>query len=226
VIAGFAAGATESLLAVTPFESIKTQLIDDRKRSQPRMKGFLHGSRIIFQEKGLRGLFQGFVPTTARQAANSAVRFSSYTSLKQMAQSYVTPGEKLGSVSTFALGAAAGTITVYTTMPLDTVKTRMQSLEARKEYKNSFACAAKIFKEEGLLAFWSGALPRLGRLMLSGGIVFTMYVCSFSIPYFHHLLSTLWSDTSVMRLGVLILICRYEKTMEILDSIDPERKYI
>ena len=93
-----------------------------------------------------------------------------------MAQSYVTPGEKLGSASTFALGAAAGTITVYTTMPLDTVKTRMQSLEARAEYKNSFACAARIFKEEGLLAFWSGAVPRLGRLMLSGGIVFTMYV--------------------------------------------------
>jgi len=175
-MAGFAAGATESLVAVTPFESIKTQLIDDRKRPQPRMNGFLHGSRIIFREKGLRGFFQGFVPTTARQAANSAVRFSSYTSLRQMAQSYVTPGEKLGSVSTFALGAAAGAITVYTTMPLDTVKTRMQSLEARTEYKNSFAYAARIFKEEGLLAFWSGAVPRLARLMLSGGIVFTMYV--------------------------------------------------
>jgi solute carrier family 25 citrate transporter 1 len=140
------------------------------------MKGFIHGSGVIFREKGIRGFFQGFVPTTARQAANSAVRFSSYTSLKQLAQSYVAPGEKLGSVSTFALGAAAGTITVYTTMPLDTVKTRMQSLEARKEYRNSFNCAARIFREEGILAFWSGALPRLGRLMLSGGIVFAMYV--------------------------------------------------
>jgi solute carrier family 25 citrate transporter 1 len=117
---------------------------------------------------------KGFVPTTARQAANSAVRFSSYTSLKQLAQSYVAPGEKLGVLSTFGLGAMAGTITVYTTMPLDTIKTRMQSLGASKEYKNSFACAAKIFRDEGLLTFWSGALPRLGRLVFSGGIVFTM----------------------------------------------------
>lgn len=140
------------------------------------MKGFIHGSGIIWREKGIRGFFQGFVPTTARQAANSAVRFSSYTSLKQMAQSYVAPGEKLGTISTFALGAAAGTITVYTTMPLDTIKTRMQSIEAKKEYRNSFNCAARIFREEGILAFWSGALPRLGRLMLSGGIVFAMYV--------------------------------------------------
>ncbi|KAF2433722.1 mitochondrial tricarboxylate transporter-like protein [Tothia fuscella] len=192
VIAGFGAGCTESLFAVTPFESIKTQLIDDAKSKNPRMRGFLHGTRIIAQEKGLRGFFQGFLPTTARQAANSAVRFGSYTSLRQIAQGYVAPGEKLGSLSTFGLGAVAGTITVYTTMPIDTVKTRMQSLEARKEYKNSLVCVTRIFKEEGLRTFWSGALPRLGRLMLSGGIVFTMY----------------------------------EKTMEIMDRLDPQREYI
>jgi len=59
-------------------------------------------------------------------------------------------------------------------MPLDTIKTRMQSLEAKKNYKNSLVCATSIFKNEGLLTFWAGALPRLGRLTLSGGIVFTM----------------------------------------------------
>lgn len=44
---------------------------------------------------------------------------------------------------------------------------RMQSIHAREEYKNSFACAAKIFRDEGLLTFWSGALPRLVRLTVS-----------------------------------------------------------
>ncbi|KAK2757860.1 hypothetical protein FQN54_004266 [Arachnomyces sp. PD_36] len=192
VMAGFGAGFTESLLAVTPFESIKTQLIDDRKSANPRMRGFLHGSKIIFQERGIRGFFQGFVPTTARQAANSATRFGSYTTLRQFAQGYVAPGEKLGTASTFAIGGMAGLITVYVTQPLDTVKTRMQSLEASKNYKNSFVCAARIFKDEGALTLWSGAVPRLARLILSGGIVFTMY----------------------------------EKTMEGLDTLDPERKYI
>ena len=50
----------------------------------------------------------------------------------------------------------------------------MQSIEARKEYRNTFHCAARIFKTEGIFTFWSGALPRLARLILSGGIVFTM----------------------------------------------------
>jgi len=192
VVSGFLAGATESLLAVTPFESIKTQLIDDRKRTQPRMRGFLHGSALIFREQGVRGFFRGFVPTTARQAANSAVRFSSYTSLKQAAQSYVAPGEKLSTAATFAIGGLAGTITVYATQPIDTIKTRMQSIDAKGLYKSSIDCAVQIWKKEGVFTFWSGAVPRLGRLVFSGGIVFTMY----------------------------------EKTMETLDKLDPEKKYI
>lgn len=88
------------------------------------MRGFLHGTSVIAKEKGIRGFFQGFVPTTARQAANSATRFGSYTTLRQLAQGYVAPGEKLGTVSTFGIGAMAGVITVYVTMPLDTIKTR------------------------------------------------------------------------------------------------------
>ena len=87
--------------------------IDDRKSAKPRMRGFLHGSKVIFQERGIRGFFQGFVPTTARQAANSATRFTTYTTLKQFAEGYVAPGEKLGTLSTFAIGGIAGIITVY-----------------------------------------------------------------------------------------------------------------
>ena len=138
------------------------------------MRGFLHGSAIMFRERGVRAFFQGFVPTTARQSANSAVRFSSYNAIKQFAMGYVSPGEKIGAVSTFGIGGMAGLITVYATQPLDVVKTRMQSIDAKGLYKNSFQCAAKIFKDEGVLTLWSGAVPRLARLIMSGGIVFTM----------------------------------------------------
>jgi solute carrier family 25 (mitochondrial citrate transporter), member 1 len=84
----------------------------------------------------------------------------------------------------------------------------MQSIEARKEYKNSFHCAAQIFKKEGLLTFWSGAVPRLARLIMSGGIVFTMYVNSKTNFLIH------------------INIARYEKSMDLMDKIDPDKKYI
>lgn len=139
------------------------------------MRGFIHGTTIILRERGPTALFQGLVPTTARQAANSATRFGVYTSLRQLAQSYVAPGERLGSISTFGIGAIAGIVTVYVTQPLDSVKTRMQSIEAKQEYRNSLHCATRIIQEEGVRTLWSGAMPRLARLMMSGGIVFTMY---------------------------------------------------
>lgn len=145
------------------------------------MRGFLDAVPIIARERGLRGFFQGFVPTTARQSANSAVRLGTYTFLRQLAQSYVAPGEKLGVFSTFGIGGAAGLITVFATQPLDTVKTRMQSIEARKLYKNSLDCVRIITRNEGIMTFWSGALPRLVRLVLSGGIVFTIYEKSIEI---------------------------------------------
>jgi solute carrier family 25 citrate transporter 1 len=100
------------MFAVTPFESIKTQLIDDRKRAQPRMRGFIHGSAVIARERGIRGFFQGFIPTTARQAANNAVRFGTYSSLKQGIQRYYEPEKKLGSIESFCIGAVAGIVTV------------------------------------------------------------------------------------------------------------------
>jgi solute carrier family 25 citrate transporter 1 len=46
------------------------------------------------------------------------------------------------------------------------IKTRMQTLEARQNYRSSFHCAQRIFTEEGLLRFWTGTTPRLMRLVV------------------------------------------------------------
>jgi solute carrier family 25 (mitochondrial citrate transporter), member 1 len=130
-----------------------------------------------------------------RQGANSAVRFTTYATLKQLVQGTARPGQPLPSAITFGIGAIAGLVTVYTTMPLEcvlssflfsfffysplnqnhlmmsfrnsVVKTRMQSLDARAQYRNSFHCAYRIFTEEGLTRFWTGTTPRLARLVVS-----------------------------------------------------------
>ena len=52
------------------------------------------------------------------------------------------------------------------TIVFSVIKTRMQSLEARTQYKNSFHCAYRIFTEEGILRFWAGTTPRLVRLVV------------------------------------------------------------
>jgi len=175
LVAGLGAGLMEAIFAVTPSETIKTKLIDDAKRPQPRYRGLLHGTASIVGEEGLLGVYRGLFPVMMRQGANSAVRFTTYTTLKQSVQSRTRAGQTLPGSVTFAMGAIAGLVTVYTTMPLDVVKTRMQSLQARAQYRNTFHCAYRIFTEEGILRFWTGTTPRLARLVMSGGIVFTIY---------------------------------------------------
>ncbi|KAL4401654.1 mitochondrial citrate transmembrane transport protein [Malassezia pachydermatis] len=176
LLAGLGAGMMEAIFAVTPSETIKTKLIDDAKRVQPKYpRGLIPGSMAIIRDEGLTGIYRGLVPVMLRQGANSSVRFGTYSTLRNFVQGSSRPGQPLPSGITFGIGAVAGIVTVYATMPLDVVKTRMQTLEARTQYKNTLDCMVKILRHEGILAFWRGATPRLARLMLSGGIVFTVY---------------------------------------------------
>ncbi|KAJ7650378.1 mitochondrial tricarboxylate transporter [Roridomyces roridus] len=175
LLAGLGAGMMEAIFAVTPSETIKTKLIDDAKRPNPQYRGLVHGTVSIVRQEGIMGIYRGLFPVMMRQGANSAIRFTSYSTLKQMVLGQARPGQTLPSTITFGIGAIAGLVTVYTTMPLDVIKTRMQSLEARAQYRNSFHCAYRIFTEEGIFRFWTGTTPRLTRLVLSGGITFTIY---------------------------------------------------
>lgn len=70
-------------------------------------------------------------------------------------------------MATFTIGGLAGLITVYATQPLDVIKTRMQSLQANTQYRNSLDAAVKVVRNEGVLTLWSGAVPRLVRLTVS-----------------------------------------------------------
>ncbi|KAN0065363.1 hypothetical protein ACQY0O_001199 [Thecaphora frezii] len=175
LLAGLGAGMTEAVFAVTPSETIKTKLIDDAKRAQPKYpKGLVPGTAAIVREEGLRGIYRGLGPVVMRQGANSAVRFGTYSTLKNFVAGSARPGQSLPGGITFGIGAVAGIVTVYSTMPFDVIKTRMQSLEARTRYRSTLHCITTTLQEEGILAFWRGATPRLARLVLSGGIVFTV----------------------------------------------------
>ena len=101
-------------------------MIEDSKREVPRFKGTAHGIRLIIAEEGYRGIYRGLGPVVCfwrsdrkdtdkqmlRQGANSAVRFTSYSTLKQLVQGNNTPGSQLPAWLTFGIGASAGVITV------------------------------------------------------------------------------------------------------------------
>ncbi|PWN32399.1 mitochondrial carrier [Meira miltonrushii] len=173
IAAGFLAGLCEGAFAVTPSEAIKTRLIEDGKRpkAERHYNGLISGSAAIIRKEGISSIYRGLGPTMMRQGANSAVRLTTYSALRTIA---TKDGRKPGAIETFAMGSIAGIVTVYTTMPFDVVKTRMQS-ERASQYRGVVDCAVQIAKNEGIRNFWKGTTPRLVRLIMSGGIVFSIY---------------------------------------------------
>ena len=170
LLAGLMSGVTEALIAVTPSETIKTKLIHDARNATPRFTGMIQGIPIILKEQGMKGLYQGAFPVVMRQGANQMIRFTTYSLLKDEA---TKRGHNNGFV-TFAIGFIAGSITTLCTMPLDVIKTRMQGLDSSK-YRHSFHCLTSVVKESGIVSLWSGTMPRLARVSMSGGIVFFFY---------------------------------------------------
>jgi solute carrier family 25 (mitochondrial citrate transporter), member 1 len=88
--------------------------------------------------------------------------------LKETAKSN---GISQNGAATFGMGAIAGTITVYATQPLDTIKTRTQSAAG----SGTMEAFVGVLRDSGIHGFWKGSTVRLGRLVFSGGIVFSAY---------------------------------------------------
>ena len=73
--------------------------------------------------------------------------------------------DMLVSVHHFALGSIAGAFGAFMVYPIDLVKTRMQNQRNARVgqllYKNSWDCATKVVRNEGVRGLYSGVLPQL-----------------------------------------------------------------
>ena len=122
-------------------------------------------------ERGIREVYRGLISTTMKQSATSAVRMGSYNIIKEAVAARSTTNPSKSPLLTFGMGATAGVITVYATQPFDTIKTRAQGAKGA----TTLEAVRDVLRDGGVRAFWSGSSMRLGRLILSGGIVFTVY---------------------------------------------------
>ena len=167
LLAGMCTGVVASTFAVTPSERIKTALIDDARNAK-RFQSSFHAVRAIYQEYGFMGMYHGYAGTTLKQAGATAFRMGSYNILKDFEKSRHI---EQSTITNFANGALAGTITTYMTQPFDTIKTRSQGAQGASTI-NAFK---SIFADDGVKGFWRGTTMRLGRTVFSGGILFSVY---------------------------------------------------
>lgn len=142
--------------------------IDDAKSGTRRFRGGTHALTTMIREQGIGEVYRGLASTTMKQSATSAVRMGSYNVIKEFSKQHKVPQN---TVTTFASGAVAGVITVYATQPFDSIKTVAQGAKGA----STGEAFRQILTQRGIRGFWSGSTMRLGRLVLSGGIVFSVY---------------------------------------------------
>lgn len=168
VLAGILAGTAESIIAVTPTERMKTLLIEDARNTKKLYRSEFQAFKLMLRTHGVSSLYHGMISTTIKQASTSGIKMGFYNVEKEIAR---RNGFEQSSPLTFAMGALAGTVTVYLTQPFDTIKTRAQSANGNDMRE---ACRSILF-EHGVREFWSGSTSRLGRLVVSTGIVYTVF---------------------------------------------------
>lgn len=90
-----------------------------------------HAIRTCLAQEGVSGLYRGVIPVTLKQSANVMVRFTSYRFfLGQMDAIFSRDNAgALQSMNMVIAGALAGVVTVYATIPFDTIKSKTHLLQ-------------------------------------------------------------------------------------------------
>ncbi|XP_039259321.2 mitochondrial glutamate carrier 1-like [Styela clava] len=173
VAAGAGAGLFQ-VIVTTPMEMLKihgqlagklaaqSTVIGQKGTLSIQSKSTLSVAKGLLQTKGISGLYKGLSVTLMRDIPFSVIYFPLFAHLNAIGLRRRDDTRSPFFVSLFA-GMIAGATAAVSVNPIDVVKTRIQTLAPstnNREYKGVKDCARRIYKEEGLKAFFRGALPR------------------------------------------------------------------
>ncbi|XP_068443652.1 mitochondrial 2-oxoglutarate/malate carrier protein [Clinocottus analis] len=164
---GMTAGATGAFVG-TPAEVALIRMTADGRLPADQKRGYSNVFNAlvrITREEGVATLWRGCVPTMARAVVVNAAQLASYSQAKQalLDSGYVTDG----ILCHFCASMISGLITTAASMPVDIVKTRIQSMgmiDGKPEYKNGLEVLVRVVRNEGFFSLWKGFTPYYARL--------------------------------------------------------------
>ena len=118
-------------------ETVKTRLVDSGK-------GLVDGVRYVVSKHGISGLYKGLFPTMSKSCSNQALRFAIFNEYKRLVIGN-RPTHELSASEALVGGMTAGCLGAIGNTPFDTVKTRMQGLEAGR-YSSMLNCAVTMVR--------------------------------------------------------------------------------
>ena len=164
-------------LITAPFERVKVLLqIQGQKTlapgEEPKYSGGRDVVRQLYKEGGFRSVFRGSAMTLARDGPGSAVYFATYETVKRNLTPKDANGNPSGDLSVSAVltaGGAAGVAMWIPVFPLDTIKSRLQSVEGRPTIGGTIS---GIYRSGGIKAFFPGIGPAMARAVPANAATF------------------------------------------------------
>jgi len=168
-IAGMIAGTCQVLIT-NPAEIIKVRM------QVAGQEGIKTTSLVEFRRMGFRGAYKGASACFLRDIPFSMIYFSSYAYAKSI-QQHTNKNIELTAIQLLSSGVFAGILAASIVTPADVVKTRMQIKPKNGEipYSGLFNCFYRIYKTEGIKAFFKGMGPRVFRSAPQYGVMLLSY---------------------------------------------------
>jgi solute carrier family 25 protein 44 len=177
--ASAAAGVSAAIAAQvvwTPVDVVSQRLM---VQTAGRYCGGADAFRKILLADGVRGLYRGFGVSVLTYAPSSAAWWASYATSQRLIWRAMDPAHHDNHASVMAVqaasAAAAGGAAALVTMPLDTVKTRLQVMDAGARPTSLAATVRALVREGGWRACYHGLGPRWASMSLSAATMVTAY---------------------------------------------------
>ncbi|XP_012673068.2 mitochondrial 2-oxoglutarate/malate carrier protein-like [Clupea harengus] len=164
---GMTAGAAGAFVG-TPAEVALIRMTADGRLPPDQKRGYsnvFNALARISREEGISTLWRGCIPTMARAVVVNAAQLASYSQSKQ---ALLDSGYFRDDILChFCASMFSGLVTTAASMPVDIVKTRIQSMrtiDGKPEYKNGLEVLVKVIRNEGFFSLWKGFTPYYARL--------------------------------------------------------------
>ncbi|XP_012281464.1 mitochondrial coenzyme A transporter SLC25A42 [Orussus abietinus] len=111
----------------------------------------------MYRQEGVLAFYRGFTATILGVVPYAGFSFFTYDTLKNLMAAYTVNSPGRATMSALFCGAVAGLVSQTSSYPLDIVRRRMQtSAVIGERYHTVYGTAAKIYREEGAMAFYKG----------------------------------------------------------------------
>lgn len=179
-LAGFVSGVPAGFVQCficCPMELVKLRMQHMGIEEKTPTLGLMRDTcRPIWKTHGLRGFFQGMVPTVWRETTGFGMYFGTYYYVKNFLNSRML-AEKQSAGREMVIWSIAGAfagVAAWLNYPLDTFKTRIQmdGVDGNRIYRGMWDCVRKTWNDGGM---WKGFTPALARAFVWSAACFPAY---------------------------------------------------